>query len=192
MAGGGTALVRSRAAVEKLAKSLDGDEATGARIVAQGARRAAQVDRHQRRPRGCGDGPPGRERDRDRRPQRRHRERSRTWSRPASSTRPRSPARRCRTRRRWPACSSPPRRSWPTSPRRPTAAPPPLPWVAWAADGRHGRHGDDVATDLPAIAPRRCGRQVTRRPGPEPGRRRRSAVRRPNRPVRADRHPVTA
>jgi chaperonin GroEL len=34
VAGGGVALVRSRAAVEKLAKSLDGDEATGARIVA--------------------------------------------------------------------------------------------------------------------------------------------------------------
>jgi len=35
VAGGGTALVRSRAAVEKLASSLDGDEATGARIVAR-------------------------------------------------------------------------------------------------------------------------------------------------------------
>ncbi len=34
VAGGGVALVRSRVAVEKLAKSLDGDEATGARIVA--------------------------------------------------------------------------------------------------------------------------------------------------------------
>jgi chaperonin GroEL len=34
VAGGGVALVRSRAAVEKLAKTLDGDEATGARIVA--------------------------------------------------------------------------------------------------------------------------------------------------------------
>jgi len=34
VAGGGVALIRSRAAVEKLAKSLDGDEATGARIVA--------------------------------------------------------------------------------------------------------------------------------------------------------------
>jgi chaperonin GroEL len=33
VAGGGTALVRSRAAVEKVAKSLDGDMATGARIV---------------------------------------------------------------------------------------------------------------------------------------------------------------
>jgi len=34
VAGGGVALIRSRPAVEKLAKSLDGDEATGARIVA--------------------------------------------------------------------------------------------------------------------------------------------------------------
>ncbi len=34
VAGGGVALVRSRAAVDKLAKSLEGDEATGARIVA--------------------------------------------------------------------------------------------------------------------------------------------------------------
>src|ERR1700735_2847997 len=33
--GGGTALLRSRAAVEKVAKSLEGDEATGARIVAK-------------------------------------------------------------------------------------------------------------------------------------------------------------
>ena len=74
VAGGGVALVRSRAAVEKLAKSLDGDEATGARIVAHAARRAAQVDRHQRRARGRGRRPPGRERDRGRRPQRRDRE----------------------------------------------------------------------------------------------------------------------
>jgi chaperonin GroEL len=35
VAGGGTALIRSRKAIEKLAKSLDGDEATGARIVAR-------------------------------------------------------------------------------------------------------------------------------------------------------------
>jgi chaperonin GroEL len=35
VAGGGTALVRSRAAVEKIASSLDGDEATGANIVAR-------------------------------------------------------------------------------------------------------------------------------------------------------------
>jgi len=35
VAGGGTALVRSRAAVDKAASALDGDEATGARIVAR-------------------------------------------------------------------------------------------------------------------------------------------------------------
>ena len=35
VAGGGTALVRSRAAVEKVAAGLEGDEATGARIVAK-------------------------------------------------------------------------------------------------------------------------------------------------------------
>ena len=35
VAGGGTALIRSRAAVLELAKSLQGDEATGARIVAK-------------------------------------------------------------------------------------------------------------------------------------------------------------
>ena len=42
---------------------------------------------------------------------------TRTWSRPASSMPPRSPARRCRTRRRSRRCSSPPRPSSPTSPR---------------------------------------------------------------------------
>ena len=40
-----------------------------------------------------------------------------TWSRPASSTRPWSPARRSRTPARSPRTSSPPRRWWPTSPR---------------------------------------------------------------------------
>ena len=35
VAGGGTALIRSRKAIEKVAASLDGDEATGARIVAR-------------------------------------------------------------------------------------------------------------------------------------------------------------
>jgi chaperonin GroEL len=35
VAGGGTALLRSRAAIDKLVKKLDGDEATGARIVSK-------------------------------------------------------------------------------------------------------------------------------------------------------------
>ncbi len=47
--GGGLALLRSRAAVAKLAKTLSGDEATGASDRQQGPRRAAALDRHQRR-----------------------------------------------------------------------------------------------------------------------------------------------
>ena len=43
---------------------------------------------------------------------------TRTWSRSASSTLPRSPARRCRTQRRSRPCSSPPKLSSPTSRRR--------------------------------------------------------------------------
>ena len=70
VAGGGVALVRSRAAVEKLAKTLDGDEATGARIVAHALDEPLQVDRHQRRPRRSRRRPPGRERDRVHRAQR--------------------------------------------------------------------------------------------------------------------------
>ena len=59
---------------------------------------------------------------------------TRTWSRPASSTRPRSCARRCRTRPRSPACSSPPRRWSPSTRRRKPR---------WGCPGRrrHGRHG---------------------------------------------------
>ena len=62
------------------------------------------------------------------------RTRSRIWSRPGSSTRPWSRARRCRTRRRSPRTSSPPRRSWP----RRLRSRPPVPacrvaWGTWAA-----------------------------------------------------------
>ena len=60
VAGGGTALLRSRPAVDKVASKLTGDEATGARIVAEGAGGAAQVDRHQRRPGRLGRRPAGR------------------------------------------------------------------------------------------------------------------------------------
>ena len=132
--GGGTALLRARAAVAKVIDELEGDEATGARIVLQGARgpgpaaspttpasRArSSCSRSSARPAPSASTPPPAS--------------SRTWSRPASSTRPRSPGRRCRTRRRSPACSSPPRPSWPTSPRpsRPCRR---------CRRRRHGRHG---------------------------------------------------
>jgi chaperonin GroEL len=88
VAGGGTALLRSRAAVDKVA-TLEGDEATGARIVAQGARGAAQVDRLQRRPRGRGHHPAGGVETRATSASTPPPASSRTWSRPASSTRPR-------------------------------------------------------------------------------------------------------
>ena len=118
VAGGGVALLRAQAAVLDVAKDLAGDEATGARIVAQRARGAAQADRQQRRPR-------GRRRRREGASASTRRARAstpppastRTWSRPASSTPPRSPARRCRTQPRSRPCSSPPRPSSPTSPR---------------------------------------------------------------------------
>ena len=47
--GGGVALLRAQAAISTAADKLDGDEATGARIVAQSRRGAAQADRRQRR-----------------------------------------------------------------------------------------------------------------------------------------------
>jgi chaperonin GroEL len=43
VAGGGTALLRSRAAVVKLSESLDGDEATGARIIARSLEAPARL-----------------------------------------------------------------------------------------------------------------------------------------------------
>ena len=52
VAGGGTSLLRSRAAVVKVAHALQGDEETGAMAVAARARGAAEVDRAERRPRG--------------------------------------------------------------------------------------------------------------------------------------------
>ena len=98
VAGGGTALIRARKSVNDLAATLEGDEATGARIVArsleeplrwiafnaglEGAVLVSQVEGP--RATSASTRPPVR---------------WRTWSRPASSTRPRSPARPCRTRR---------------------------------------------------------------------------------------------
>ena len=117
--GGGVALLRAQAAVLKAADGLQrrrGHRRPHRRQVARGA---AQADRRERRPRGR------RRRRAGPRPRRAPRASTpppattRTWSRSASSTPPRSPARRCRTRRRSPPCSSPPRPSSPTSPSRP-------------------------------------------------------------------------
>ncbi len=73
VAGGGTALIRARKSVLDLADTLDGDEATGARIVAHVAGGTAQVDRHQRRPRRRSPREHGRVGQGQPRPERRHR-----------------------------------------------------------------------------------------------------------------------
>ena len=117
LAGGGVAL--ANATVTAFDK-LDLDRRRGHRREHRQGRadRPAQADRDQRRPRGW------------RRGRRRCSACSRvgastprpastsTCSRKASSSRPRSPARRCRTRRPSPRSSSPPRPSSPTSRRR--------------------------------------------------------------------------
>ena len=89
VAGGGTALLRARAAVAKAIETLEGDEATGARIVCKALEAPARLDRRQRRPRGCRHRPAGRARDRRRSASTPPPASSRTCSRPASSTRPR-------------------------------------------------------------------------------------------------------
>ena len=70
VAGGGTALLRSRDAVKAVVDSLTGDEATGAQTVWAVARRPDPPDRGERRPVGLDPGAPGRGRDRLRGPQR--------------------------------------------------------------------------------------------------------------------------
>ena len=72
VAGGGTALLRARAAVTKTSPSSRVTRPPG-RAASQGARGAAAAHRRQRRPRGCRGGAAGRGRDRLDRPQRRHR-----------------------------------------------------------------------------------------------------------------------
>ena len=103
--GGGVALIRAPKALEGL--KLEGDEKIGVNIV-----------RARSKSRSAG----SRQRGRGRRARRREVKRSqrhdgynaqgdntKTWSRPASSTRPRSPAARCRMPRRSPRCCSRPK-----------------------------------------------------------------------------------
>ena len=102
--GGGVALLRAKAAVAKL-KSDNADVQAGINIVLQRARGSDPSDRRERRRRRL---------DRGRQDPRQHvatpsastpRPKSTsTCSRPASSIRPRSSARPCRTRPRSPAC----------------------------------------------------------------------------------------
>ena len=137
VAGGGSALIQAVKVIDGL--GLEGDEKVGASHRAQGRGRAAALDRRERR--ACRATSPS--------PRCRTSSRAwastpppastRTWSRPASSTRSRSPAARCATRRRSRRWCSPPtpsssrrrRRSRPAPVARATAtvtdAPPPAP-----------------------------------------------------------------
>ncbi len=70
VAGGGTALIRARKSVNALAETLEGDEATGARIVARSLEEPLRCIALQRRPRGRGVRGPGRGGQGQHRPQR--------------------------------------------------------------------------------------------------------------------------
>ena len=105
------------------AKALDRPEARGRSADRRQhrpprPRRAAPLDRDQRRPGRRVIVVEGEGAEADRSATTRRRQVSKTWSRPASSTRPRSPARRCRTPRRSPRCCSRPKRWSPRSPKR--------------------------------------------------------------------------
>ena len=98
IAGGGAALVHARKALKDCG-SLSGDEATGVDVFA--ARwRAAVLDRRQRRAGGLGRRQQGLRAAGRARLQRGDLSTA-IWSPTASSTRSRSPGRRCSTRRRW-------------------------------------------------------------------------------------------
>ena len=64
VAGGGTALIRARTAVATAIEKLEGDEATGARIVYESLVAPLRLHRRERRPRGLGVGEAGRDRRR--------------------------------------------------------------------------------------------------------------------------------
>ena len=128
--GGGVALLRCTKVLDAL--KLEGRPGGGRRHRPARAGGASAADRRQRRPRRSrggeqGPGPEGGGGAST--PSARS---SRTWSRPASSTRPRSSARPCRTRRRSRRSCSRPKPSSARSPaRRPRAA-----WAAgWGAGG---------------------------------------------------------
>ena len=70
--GGGVALLRAQSAILEGAEKLDGDEATGARIVARAVEEPLEADRGQRRPGGRGRGREGAQPQGRARPQRGH------------------------------------------------------------------------------------------------------------------------
>ena len=114
--GGGVVLINSITALDGL--SLTGDEATGASIVRRALEEPLRQLAENAGPGGLRGGRQGQGAASPASASTSTPASTWTWSRRASSTRPWSPARRCRTRPRSPRTSSPPRPSWPTSPRR--------------------------------------------------------------------------
>ena len=152
VAGGGTALVRARAAVLAVVESLEGDEATGARTVWESLTAPCRLIADNAGLEGAVTTQAGRGRRPAPSASTPQPARWSTWSRPASSTRPRSPVRRCRTQRRSRPSCSPPSASWPTSPRRRLRRCRRRRRHGW----RHARHGNDVRDRgvTPRIPPR--------------------------------------
>ena len=139
--GGGVALLNAAAAIKP--DAFEGDEKTGALIITRaleepirqlaynaGLEGSVVVDKIRSATKGHG-------------PERRDAARSRISSRPGSSTRPWSRARRCRTPRRSRRTSSRPRRSSPRRPRRPAPR--------RRRHARHGRH--DVKSPRDSASP---------------------------------------
>ena len=114
--GGGVALIRAEAALDKI--DLDDDEATGARIVRDSLSEPARLIADNAGSRGRRDRRADPHRGRLARLRRERTTSGSTCSRPGSSTPRRSRARRCRTRPRSRRSSSPPRAPWWRSPRR--------------------------------------------------------------------------
>ena len=121
--GGGVAYIRCLKTLEKLAKELEGDEKLGVTIVKRALEQPLRTLCENAGVEGSlivekvkgekeNDNPATTSTPRS----------TSTCSRPGSSIRPRSRARRCRTRRVWRACFSPPRRWSPRSPERKKAA----------------------------------------------------------------------
>ena len=106
--GGGVVLVNAIDAIKVDETSTTPTSAPATQIIARALEEPLRQIADERRPRGLGRGRARSSASRRARASTPTPASTRTWSRPASSTRPWSPARRCRTPRRSPRTSSPP------------------------------------------------------------------------------------
>ena len=130
--GGGVALLRAVEAVETVVKA-EGDVKVGVNIVRRALEEPARQIVFNAGEEGSVILNEVRQKGGTLRLRRRAPASSTTWSRPASSTRPRSPSRRCSTPPRSPASCSPPKPSSPRSRKKRRVAAAATPAPAWAA-----------------------------------------------------------